>query len=208
MPVSEYYTKLKDLWDELETYQTLLICNQMKAHNEQKEEDRMMQFLMGLNDTYNGARSNILMMTPLPNVRQASSLVIQDETQRQMALGSTENFSIAAAIQNRSHNFSNHSKHCAHCDRNGHTIEECRTLKFYCPYCDKNGHTEDRCKFKNGTWVSNSTGPQNNRHHQGHRGNPQQQKPGSNRSQRGSFHAINAADATQGQIPPKVDHGF
>ncbi|CAL8990607.1 unnamed protein product [Prunus brigantina] len=114
-----------------------------------------------------------------------------------MTSGSTENFSIAAAIQNRSHNFSNNSKHCAHCDRNGHTIEECRTLKFYCPYCDKNGHTEDRCKFKNRTWVSNSTGPQNNRHHQGHRGNQQQQKPGSNRSQRGSFHAVNAADAAQ-----------
>lgn len=52
-------------------YQTTLTCNQMKAHNDQKEEDWMMQFLMGLNDTYNGIRSNILMMTPLPNVRQA-----------------------------------------------------------------------------------------------------------------------------------------
>ncbi|XP_034223843.1 uncharacterized protein LOC117634050 [Prunus dulcis] len=110
MPVSEYYTKLKDLWDELETYQTLLICNQMKAHNEQKEEDRMMQFLMGLNDTYNGARSNILMMTPLPNVRQAYSLVIQDETQCQMALGSIENFSIAAAIQTQTSPFTDSNK--------------------------------------------------------------------------------------------------
>jgi hypothetical protein len=52
----------------------------MKAHNAQKEKDRMMQFLMGLNDTYNGVRSNILMMSPLLNVRQAYSLVVQDET--------------------------------------------------------------------------------------------------------------------------------
>jgi hypothetical protein len=42
----------------------------------------MMQFLMGLNDNYNGVRSNILTMSPLPNVRQAYSLVIQNETQR------------------------------------------------------------------------------------------------------------------------------
>ncbi|KAI5314748.1 hypothetical protein L3X38_043924 [Prunus dulcis] len=33
MTVSDYYKKLKDLWDELETYQTLLTCNEMKAHN-------------------------------------------------------------------------------------------------------------------------------------------------------------------------------
>ena len=44
----------------------------------------MMQFLMGLNDTYNVVRSNILMITPLPNVRQAYSLVIQVEMQRQV----------------------------------------------------------------------------------------------------------------------------
>ena len=83
---------------------------------------------MGLNDTYNVVRTNILMMSPLPNVRQAYSLVSQDETQRQMTSESTENFSIAAAIQIRPNNFSNNSKdkHCEHCNRGGHTIENCR----------------------------------------------------------------------------------
>jgi len=80
MTVSDCYKKLKDLWDELETYQTPLTCNEMKAHNAQKEKDRMMQFLMGLNNTYNSVRSNILMMSLLLNVRQAYSLVVQDET--------------------------------------------------------------------------------------------------------------------------------
>ncbi|KAI5334322.1 hypothetical protein L3X38_024455 [Prunus dulcis] len=79
--VSAYFTKLKGLWDELETHRTLRTCNQITTHNKQTEEDRMMQFLMGLNDTYNGVRSNIVMMTSLPNVHQAYSLVIQDETQ-------------------------------------------------------------------------------------------------------------------------------
>lgn len=36
----------------------------------------MMQFFMGLNDAYNTIRSNILIMLPLSNVRQAHSLVI------------------------------------------------------------------------------------------------------------------------------------
>ncbi|XP_021802635.1 uncharacterized protein LOC110746704 [Prunus avium] len=118
MTVSAYFTKLKGLWDELETYRTPLTCNEMKAHNKEREEDKMMQFLMGLNDTFSGVRSSILMITPLPKVRQAYSLVIQDETQRQMTSGTTENFSIATAIQSRPNNSKN--KHCDHCDRNGH----------------------------------------------------------------------------------------
>ncbi|KAI4318109.1 hypothetical protein L6164_025917 [Bauhinia variegata] len=70
----------------------------------------MIQFLTGLNDAYNTVRSNILMMSPLPNVHQAHSLVIQEETQRQMTSESTENFSIAAATQTRQSNYSSKPK--------------------------------------------------------------------------------------------------
>ncbi|KAK2973562.1 hypothetical protein RJ640_003132 [Escallonia rubra] len=191
MTVSTYFTKLKGLWDELDTYRALPTCNQMKAHDEQREEDRLMQFLMGLHDTYNVVRTNILMMSPLPNVRQAYSLVIQEETQRQMTPESTENFSIAAAIQRRGNNFSNKSKdkHCEHCNREGHTVESCRTLKFHCKYYDRKGHTEDICKFKNGTWVSNNTGDQGNRH------NTSQQRQ--NGFQGNAFHVANTTDSSQ-----------
>ena len=49
-------------------------------------------------------------MTPLPKVRQAYSLIIQDETQRQMSSGPIENFSIAAAVQTRPNHSSNKTK--------------------------------------------------------------------------------------------------
>lgn len=54
----------------------------------------------------------------LPNVRQAYSLVLQDETQRQVTLTSiwsTKNFSIVAAIHSKSNNISNNftNKHWA-----------------------------------------------------------------------------------------------
>ncbi|KAK3021290.1 hypothetical protein RJ639_047281 [Escallonia herrerae] len=192
--ISTYFTKLKGLWDELDTYRALPTCNQMKAHDEQREEDRLMQFLMGLHDTHNIVRTNILMMSPLPNVRQAYSLVIQEETQRQMTPESTENFSIATAIQRRGNNFSNKSKdkHCEHCNREDHTIESCRTLKFHCKYCDRKGHTEDRCKFKNGIWVSNNTGGQGNRHN-----TSQQRQRGSQGNAFNSFHVANTTDSSQ-----------
>ncbi|KAL8110835.1 hypothetical protein AgCh_026541 [Apium graveolens] len=130
MNVSAYFTKLKGLWHELDTFRTPPTCNQMKVHNEQKEEDRMMQFIMGLSNTYNVVRSNILMMSPLPNIHQAYSLVFQDETQRQITSESIENFSIDAAIQSRPSNFSNKfkNKQCEHYNRKGHTIENYRTI--------------------------------------------------------------------------------
>nr|CAD1830596.1 unnamed protein product [Ananas comosus var. bracteatus] len=158
MSVASYYIKLKALWDELENYRDPYTCNHAKAHQEQLQEDRLMQFLMGLNESYKGVRSNILMMTPLPNVRQAYSLVIQEQTQRQLSSELTETFTIAANVQSKASGIKN-TKTCDHCHRSGHTIEECRTLKYYCKFCDKNGHTEDRCRRKN-----NKAGlPQQNR---------------------------------------------
>ncbi|RVW97878.1 Retrovirus-related Pol polyprotein from transposon RE1 [Vitis vinifera] len=149
MTVAAYFTKIKALWDELETYRSSLTCNQRQAHLEQREEDRLMQFLMGLNESYKAVRSNILMMSPLPNVRQAYSLIIQEEMQRQVSSEPTENFSIAAAVPGKGGN--PRQKMCDHCNRSGHTIDECRTLKFHCKFCDKRGHTEDRCRLKNGS---------------------------------------------------------
>lgn len=55
-----------------------------------------------------------------------------------------ENFSIAAAVHGKANNSLNNrkDKYCDHCNRVGHTIENCRTLKFHCKYCDNKGHTE------------------------------------------------------------------
>ena len=98
MALSTYFTKLKALWDELEASRTPFTCNQRQIHIDQCEEDRLMQLLMGLNESYKTVRSNILMMSPLSNVRQAYSLLIQEEMQRQVTFEPIENFSIASAV--------------------------------------------------------------------------------------------------------------
>ena len=48
------------------------------------EDQKLIQLLMGLNETYTTVRGNILMMRPLPTVRQAYSLLIQEEKQREI----------------------------------------------------------------------------------------------------------------------------
>ncbi|XP_075095400.1 uncharacterized protein LOC142173679 [Nicotiana tabacum] len=48
------------------------------------EDQRLIQFLIGLNDIYAQARENILMMNPLPSIDVAYSLLLQDENQREV----------------------------------------------------------------------------------------------------------------------------
>ncbi|KAG5556472.1 hypothetical protein RHGRI_006920 [Rhododendron griersonianum] len=86
----------------------------MRVFNEQQDQDRIMQFLMGLNETYSGIRGHILLMNPLPTVRKAYSLIIQEEKQRELSNGVAEIFSMAATTQSRLNN--------------GHTEEFCRKL--------------------------------------------------------------------------------
>lgn len=61
-------TKLKGFWDELATYSDA-------PQGAQVEQQKLMQFLMGLNKTYSAIQSQILLMNPLPSVQHAYSLV-------------------------------------------------------------------------------------------------------------------------------------
>ena len=71
------------------------------------ERQQLMQFLMGLNDSYQGVRSNILMMDPLPAVSQASSIVLQEEQQREMRtpVAQIDSESAAFVSQQRPHSY-------------------------------------------------------------------------------------------------------
>ncbi|XP_075077240.1 uncharacterized protein LOC142163980 [Nicotiana tabacum] len=62
--VSIYFTKLKELWDEYEKVDAVL---------------------MGLNENYEQARSQILMTNPTPNVSKAYAMIIERESQRDVS---------------------------------------------------------------------------------------------------------------------------
>lgn len=82
--VLTYYTKLKNLWDEYDSIFPSPSCDcvKVKEYVEQMQYQRLLQFLIGLNDSYSKAREQILMMHNLPNVNQAYALIIQDESQK------------------------------------------------------------------------------------------------------------------------------
>ncbi|XP_070026341.1 uncharacterized protein [Nicotiana sylvestris] len=88
--VAGYFTTLKRLWDELDSLSTHLgcicdcVCDGKKKVTKFLEDQRVIQFFMGLNDVYGQARGNILMMNPLPSLDHAYSLLLQDESQREV----------------------------------------------------------------------------------------------------------------------------
>ncbi|XP_068319168.1 uncharacterized protein [Pyrus communis] len=198
MTVSTYFTELKHLWTQLDAYEDPIICNLIEKHHEQREKYRLMQFLMGLNDVHDTVRTTILMMTPLPNIHQAYSFVSNHEQQRQLSSEQhnqlpSDNFSLAAVAQTRS------DQRCNHCNREGHTIDNCRTLKYHCSFCDKRGHTEDRCKIKNGTWVPNPNGGHGNK-------TGRKQRPQGGSFSRPAAHAAETTSSPQRPSMPQPTH--
>ncbi|XP_011091910.1 uncharacterized protein LOC105172236 [Sesamum indicum] len=68
LTLSNYFGKLKKLWDELAciTYTPKCTCGAAKETSEIEEHDQTIQFLMGLNDVYDHVRNHILIMEPIP----------------------------------------------------------------------------------------------------------------------------------------------
>lgn len=74
--VVAYYEKLKVMWDELGSYEPTLVCkcggcecNIGGKLEKKREEEKVHQFLMGLDDAmYGTVRSNILSMDLLPSL--------------------------------------------------------------------------------------------------------------------------------------------
>ncbi|XP_019223774.1 PREDICTED: uncharacterized protein LOC109205516 [Nicotiana attenuata] len=111
--IAGYFTKLKRLWDELDALNVIICCSCVcTCEGKEKltkslEDQRLIQFLMGLNDIYAQARGNILMMNPLPSTDVAYSLLLQDENQREVyanASFNSQSVSFMAAGENKEPN--------------------------------------------------------------------------------------------------------
>ncbi|KAF8389291.1 hypothetical protein HHK36_025984 [Tetracentron sinense] len=104
MTIGAYYTKLKGLWDEQDTFCSIptCTCGTVKEVLQFQQSQKTMKFLMGLNEAYTAVRGQILLMDPLPTVNKAHSLIIQDERQRAVSKGSAPVSDITAFADQRS----------------------------------------------------------------------------------------------------------
>jgi len=123
---------------------------------------------MGLNDSYQGVRSNILMMNPLSTLSQASSIVLQEEKQRELRPSVVQFDTDSAAFLSQQRyqsknstsqtvfsNFQSHHQQPHHQISTGsHSytypnlpkrVVQPQSSGIQCNYCKKPGHTIDKC---------------------------------------------------------------
>ncbi|KAH0683425.1 hypothetical protein KY290_022022 [Solanum tuberosum] len=87
---------------------------------------------MGLNDTYSPARSNMLMINPLPSVSLAYSLLMQDELQKEASINSqfpgNSAFFLASSLSSPAQYEGKGKKNttvCSFYKKFGHTVDKC-----------------------------------------------------------------------------------
>ncbi|KAL0360589.1 UNVERIFIED_CONTAM: Retrovirus-related Pol polyprotein from transposon RE1 [Sesamum radiatum] len=89
-------------------------CSASKEMTDINNEDHLMQFLMGLNETYDNVRNQILMQEPLPNQ--------EEEISKDLAI---QHFPKKKTTAER------RAQVCEHCGKNGHTKEVCFEIHGY-----------------------------------------------------------------------------
>ncbi|XP_016510401.2 uncharacterized protein LOC107827725 [Nicotiana tabacum] len=81
--ITYYFNRIKKLWDELAysiSYPECT-CGCKEAFQKLEDEQKVHQFLMGLNEAYSGVRRNILIMKPMPDIDSVYAMLIEDESQ-------------------------------------------------------------------------------------------------------------------------------
>ncbi|KAG2316374.1 hypothetical protein Bca52824_019496 [Brassica carinata] len=101
--VSDYYTRLKQLWEEIKNHESPYTyccnrpdCSSLKRIVQRHEQDKILKFLTGLSDTFTATRGQILMMEPQPNIAKVFHLVSQEERQRSMKRMSAFAFNVCS----------------------------------------------------------------------------------------------------------------
>ncbi|XP_074369748.1 uncharacterized protein LOC141711242 [Apium graveolens] len=142
MSLVEYFTTLSAIWEEIDAMNTLLVVSTitpeitelLKAIETQKDESKLFQFLNGLDDKYGPQRSQILMLSPLPNVESVCAVIQQEESQQDvLKLMSASDLNIAAMYGKQIGNSKQNEKFvsCEACGGSGHVKERCWSVIGY-----------------------------------------------------------------------------
>ncbi|KAL5162681.1 hypothetical protein HKD37_07G019751 [Glycine soja] len=174
LSVTDYFTQLRVIWDELENFRpdpvcvcaVKCTCKVSSILAQRKLEDQAMQFLRGLNDQYANVRSHVLLMDPLPLINKIFSYVAQQE--RQYSIPDIFHAETKQASINVVNATANTASVCNFCGRTGPIESNCyrkhgfannsdtknnkgaSTRGKMCSHCGKTGHTIEVCYRKHG----------------------------------------------------------
>ncbi|GJW52420.1 ribonuclease H-like domain-containing protein [Tanacetum coccineum] len=173
--IANYYHKLNALWKQYDSMIELpkCVCNASEGFKKHNQLLKLMQFLMGLDDSYMKIRSFILSRETLLDVRSAYAIISSEESH---IVRSNHNFSIGPSRPNNLNNSRqgggsslNNNRQggesglvCENCGFNGHTIDGCFKIIGYPADFGKkkSGHNfkKQNVSNKNSVGKSSSSG--------------------------------------------------
>lgn len=139
-----YYTKLLGLWEELLTLSPTIDApwfDKLKTY----------QFLMGLDDSYHTIRSNIINTNPLPVIDNVYSMVVQEESHKNIANEHTEAPALGFhAMNDRLAPIKPAFISGTSGSKPGQPADRTAMGRPWCTHCNRVGHLEERCYLKLG----------------------------------------------------------
>ena len=126
------------MWEELSNIQTT--NHTVEELLAERETNRIIDFLMGLNDNYESIRSRILMKKTLPSFSEIYNLLDQEDSQKEACIQLAAGANTAAAFQ------VSQSPASTHVNSTGYQRKD----RPYCSFCHRPGHVVDRCYKKHG----------------------------------------------------------
>ncbi|KAH0650486.1 hypothetical protein KY284_030398 [Solanum tuberosum] len=147
---------MRDIWDEIDVMVSnpSCDCKTSMPYVEHLMQQRLLQFLIGLNESFAQVRSSILLNSNVPSVNQAYAMAIQEENQRQLDntdSGSEPLTMLAGRNSNVSNNLfhnqvsgrASHNQSQVH--HQGQSSQGRRSGTIICEHCGFKGHTKYTC---------------------------------------------------------------
>lgn len=140
LSIVAYYGKLRKLWEELADYEQILICTYglckcklESAYKKKLEEEKVHQFLMGLDETlYGTVRSNLQAQDTFPSLNKVYSTLVQEERVRTVVRGKEERSEVMSfAVHTGSRSYGRGERRdkskllCTTCNLTGHESSGC-----------------------------------------------------------------------------------
>jgi hypothetical protein len=160
--VSDYFTRLKNLWKELEMFRSPLVCSCASpcacgilfTIKKEREDDYIIKFLRGLNDEFSQVRSQVMLMEPMPSLSKTFSLVLQREREFGTPLPpnpapQSTAFANFVSENTKPLSFNRGSTNSSRGGGRGGRGGGGRGNRI-CTHCGKNNHTIDTCFFIHG----------------------------------------------------------
>lgn len=139
--VTIYYGRLLKCWDEMTHLVSLPLCTcESREMCEVESSRKVVQFLMGLDECFEGLRSQILGLDPLPDVAKAYSMVIRQGQEKNVKISFGSTVSEIGAMVTKSPKF----------DGDWKVLKKKKKKKQLCDYCNSNDHIRDTCFKLNG----------------------------------------------------------